>query len=212
MQVSCSRTPSAHSMKPSSEGTIQFASVLTQVSSHRVPLGIHGSSVGHTTLADVPGSWGADACYHGQITSMKPAAHSGRSRPPGGSPGKAKPAATSQALSGSARSQVPPTKAWRRDRRQAGPKYSYRCQAGPKYSYRCQVGPEDASWPVHPCGNTAIKGGGWPNFRASLASFSQSPARRRCAGRQRCSRPGTARARNRRFGLLSALRAHTKAP
>ena len=37
---------------------------------------------------------------------------------------------------------------------------------------RCQVGPNDASWSMHSCGNTAIKGLSWPNFWANLASFS----------------------------------------
>ena len=35
-----------------------------------------------------------------------------------------------------------------------------------------QVGPNDASWPVHSRGNAAMKGWSWPNFWASLVSFS----------------------------------------
>jgi hypothetical protein len=36
---------------------------------------------------------------------------------------------------------------------------------------KSQVGPNHASWPMHSCGNTAIKGCSWPNFWANLASF-----------------------------------------
>jgi hypothetical protein len=37
---------------------------------------------------------------------------------------------------------------------------------------RCQVGPKHSGWPVHSCGNTAMKGCSWPNFWANSASFS----------------------------------------
>jgi hypothetical protein len=37
---------------------------------------------------------------------------------------------------------------------------------------RSQAGPIYASWPMHSCDNTAIKGWSWPSFWANLASFS----------------------------------------
>jgi hypothetical protein len=53
---------------------------------------------------------------------------------------------------------------------------------------RCQVGPKDASWPMHSCGNTAIKGCSWPNFWACLGCFSL----RRLCGRAPREPPGGA--------------------
>jgi hypothetical protein len=41
---------------------------------------------------------------------------------------------------------------------------------------RRSVGPEDASWLMHSCGSTAVKGWSWPNFWANLASFSLGQA------------------------------------
>ena len=35
--------------------------------------------------------------------------------------------------------------------------------------------PKGAGWPIHSCGNTPIKCRSWPNFWASLASFSLQP-------------------------------------
>ena len=45
-------------------------------------------------------------------------------------------------------------------------------RAPPSSKKGCQAGPNDASWPTHPCGDTATKGWSWPNSWANSAPFS----------------------------------------